>query len=351
MSQPTHLTLRQMLEGMTLVFDPAAAGELDAAIQFDVTGPEPGSYYLRVAHGDCTFHLGDASDPTLTISTPSDVWLRVSQGQLDGQEALIQGLYQANGDLSLLMQMGTLFNSENGVDDVSAYAAAPDQRPAGPLPLPGMAWLTVAFVPWMAMWITFDIPSISRWFSVGLPFVLALSIVGYRLAFDRPTWMEWGGLGFFTLAGLLTLVGNPAFALLGSVIGSIVMASLWLSSLVFQEMPLCGEYSKWGYIKPLWRTSLFIHPNAVISLMWGWQFLVASLFGIGAGLLPEIWVILTVIRYLLLVPAFMFTSVYQKGAATRPIADVEQAMARIRYGAILGMVAAVAMIVATWLWL
>ena len=47
----------------------------------------------------------------------------------------------------------------------------------------------------------------------------------------------------------------------------------------------------------------------------------------------------------------MFTSAYQKGAATRPIADVEQAMARIRYGAVLGLAVAVAMIVATWLWL
>jgi len=87
-------------------------------------------------------------------------------------------------------------------------------------------------------------------------------------------------------------------------------------------MPLCGDYSKWGYVKRLWRTSLFIHPNAAISLMWGWQFLVGSLFGGGAILVPHLGTVLTVIRYLLLVPAWVFTFAYQKGADRRSIARI-----------------------------
>jgi len=42
----TNLNLRQMLEGMPLIFNPAAAEGLDATIQFDVTGDEPGTYHL-----------------------------------------------------------------------------------------------------------------------------------------------------------------------------------------------------------------------------------------------------------------------------------------------------------------
>ena len=70
----TSLNLRQTLEGMPLVFDPAAAGELTATIQFDVSGPEPGAYHLRIGGGECTFHEGTTASPSLTISTPSDVW-------------------------------------------------------------------------------------------------------------------------------------------------------------------------------------------------------------------------------------------------------------------------------------
>jgi len=60
MAKPVNLTLRQMLEGMTLTFDAAAAGDMDATLQFNVTGAEPGTYYLRIAEGDCTFHLDTA---------------------------------------------------------------------------------------------------------------------------------------------------------------------------------------------------------------------------------------------------------------------------------------------------
>jgi len=81
-----------MLEGMTLVFDPDTAGDLAATIQFDVHGEEPGCYHLRIAAGDCTFHRGEAEAPTLTITTPSEVWLQISKGELSGQEALMQGL-------------------------------------------------------------------------------------------------------------------------------------------------------------------------------------------------------------------------------------------------------------------
>lgn len=110
------------------------------------------------------------------------------------------------------------------------------------------------------------------------------------------------------------------------------MGALWLVTLVFASMPLCGDYSKWGYIKRLWRTNLFTHPNAAISLMWGWQFLVGSLFGGGVILLPHLGIVLTVIRYVLLIPAWVFTFAYQKGADSRRITNINRALAQMRTG-------------------
>ena len=82
--------------------------------------------------------------------------------------------------------------------------------------------------------------------------------------------------------------------------------------------------------------------------MWGWQFLVASLFGSGAILLPHLETVLTVIRYMLLVPAFVFTFAYQKGADSRPIANVDRALAQMRTRAIVGLVVAVGMVFTIW---
>ena len=102
MKIPPHLSFRQTLEGMSLSFNPSAANGLNVAMQFDISGNEPGLYHLRIAAGECTFHDGPIDDPSLTINTPSEVWLAISRGEMGGQEALMQGLYTAQGDLSLL---------------------------------------------------------------------------------------------------------------------------------------------------------------------------------------------------------------------------------------------------------
>ncbi len=75
----TILTLRQMIEGMPLAFNRQAAAGLKAVIQFNMSGLEPGIYHLVIDSGDCTFHSGRASKPTLTINAPSEVWLQIAR--------------------------------------------------------------------------------------------------------------------------------------------------------------------------------------------------------------------------------------------------------------------------------
>ena len=328
-----NLNLRQTIEGMTLTFQPDAARGLTAIIQFDVNGAEPGIYHLGIADGECIFHSGPVDDATLTIITPSDVWLRVSCGEISGQEALMQGLYTADGDLSLLLKLDSLFKSS----DQTSFEADPAQRPAGPLALSGMTWMTVAFVPWIIHWVTFDIGGISRWISIGLPLLLVLLIVGYRQVYNKPTWMDWGGAAYFVLAGILVATGIPSFEVWGSIASSLAMGGVWLSSLLFAATPLSAEYSRWKFVTALWRNSMFIYPNAVISLMWGYQFIAASLFGATAIALPAQMVLFTVVRYLLLVPAFIFTSQFQKRVTELKVDDYEKTMSRIRFWAGLGL--------------
>jgi len=140
-------SLRQTLEGMCLRFDPSAAGGLVATLQFEVSGDEPGTYHLQLEDGECTFHSGPAGSPSLVFCTPSDVWLRISQGELSGSDALMQGLYEVQGDPGLLMRMASLFPPG---DDL-AIEASRDQRPAGPIPIAGNHWMAIDFLPWIVL--------------------------------------------------------------------------------------------------------------------------------------------------------------------------------------------------------
>jgi len=339
-----HSNLRQLLEGMTLTFNARAAGDLTATIQFVVSAPHSGKYFLRMANGVCAFHIGTANSPTLTITTPSDVWLQIASGELNPQQALMQGMYKANGDFGLLLKMGELFKPSANL----TIDAPRDQHPGGPLALAGMTWLTVALAPTIVYWVLFNLP-VNPWVTVGVPLVLSLVILGYRMIFDRPTWLEVGVALFFVLmAALLQVPGSMRW---GSVFASLVMGGIWLSSLVFSEMPVSAAYSKWSVVRALWGLSLFIHPNAVISLLWGWQFIVASALGMAAIWLSNLRVPFTIAQYGLILPASWFTTWYQKGIRNRRVADVDKALAQIRILATigLGVIGVMTLVIGVWL--
>lgn len=93
-------------------FNPKAANDLRADLQFCVTGQESGDYVLRIADGSCTVHTGKVVCPALVVHTPSEVWLQIARGELNGQTAFTQGLYRTEGDIRLLMRMSELFSGK-----------------------------------------------------------------------------------------------------------------------------------------------------------------------------------------------------------------------------------------------
>jgi multimeric flavodoxin WrbA/putative sterol carrier protein len=106
-----RLTCRDIISGMPTAFNAEAAGDLVAVIYYRVTGEEPGDYYLEIDKGICTFHEGTPASPTLTIETPSEVWISISLGELSGLKAFMKRKYKTSGDLGLLMKLNSLFRS------------------------------------------------------------------------------------------------------------------------------------------------------------------------------------------------------------------------------------------------
>ena len=95
---------------MPSAFKATAAEGLDAIYQFEVSGDENLVAHLRISKGVCTYQEGSADKPNLIIKTPADVWLKISRGELSGQQAFLEGRYKAEGDMSLLLKMNHLFS-------------------------------------------------------------------------------------------------------------------------------------------------------------------------------------------------------------------------------------------------
>jgi multimeric flavodoxin WrbA/putative sterol carrier protein len=103
--------MRLLLRGMAATFNSQAAGDLKATVQFEVTGKQTGDWFLSIENGKCTYEEGKTNAPNLTIKTPSQVWLAIANKEMDGQQAFMEGKYNAMGDMSLLMRMKALFGS------------------------------------------------------------------------------------------------------------------------------------------------------------------------------------------------------------------------------------------------
>lgn len=102
-------TCLELLKMMPMGFKAGAAGDLNAVFQFEITGSEEFVAHLTIADGKCVFHEGSHEKPGVIIKSPADVWLGISNGELDGQGAFMSGRYRVEGNIALLMRLKGLF--------------------------------------------------------------------------------------------------------------------------------------------------------------------------------------------------------------------------------------------------
>jgi putative sterol carrier protein len=101
----------ELIEGMPGAFNPEAAEDLQGSIQFLISGDDGGQWVLSISEGKCEVREGRIPDPSLTIESSGEVWVKMARGEIDRPKALLQGLYKVQGDFSLLSRMPQLFGS------------------------------------------------------------------------------------------------------------------------------------------------------------------------------------------------------------------------------------------------
>ena len=109
MTQELPSSIKEVMDAMPTAFQPDKAAGVNATIQFNFTGDETGNYSVKVGDGKCDVSEGTADSPTVTINSPSEVWLKIMRRELDGATAFMSGQFTFTGDMGVLMQMQNWF--------------------------------------------------------------------------------------------------------------------------------------------------------------------------------------------------------------------------------------------------
>lgn len=102
-------SIREAMEHTPEAFRPEKAQGVNATIQYNFTGDEPGNWVVKIADGKCEVSEGTADNANVTINAPSDVWLKILRRELDGATAFMSGQFTFTGDMGILMQMQSWF--------------------------------------------------------------------------------------------------------------------------------------------------------------------------------------------------------------------------------------------------
>lgn len=106
---PPIQSVREYMDALRGSFDPSRAAGQSATVQYVFTGTVTGACYLRVTDGALTVGEGQASGPTVTVTSDFATWMRIVNYDHDPLMAWQEGLYTVEGDMEKLIECDAWF--------------------------------------------------------------------------------------------------------------------------------------------------------------------------------------------------------------------------------------------------
>ena len=107
MAEP--LSVKPIFEAMPFSLNKEAVKEAAAVYQFNLSGEGGGQFVIAIKNGACTVQEGVTPAPDATISAAAADYLSVVTGAVPFGLAYINGRLKVEGDLRLVLRLGTYF--------------------------------------------------------------------------------------------------------------------------------------------------------------------------------------------------------------------------------------------------
>jgi putative sterol carrier protein len=103
------LTVKAVFEGMPGAFQADAAAGVDVVFQWEISGPQGGSWSVVVKDKTCEVIEGSHSSPTTTLKMGDENFVKMISGELNAMNAYTSGKLKIEGDLMKSQLVEKLF--------------------------------------------------------------------------------------------------------------------------------------------------------------------------------------------------------------------------------------------------
>ena len=104
-----EITIEELMNRMPKAFLPDKAGDVEAVIQYHLTGEEAGDWVVRIGDGKCEVEQGTTEDATMTLRADSQDYKDIILGTLDPLTAFIQQKVKLTGNLNMALGLTKYF--------------------------------------------------------------------------------------------------------------------------------------------------------------------------------------------------------------------------------------------------
>ena len=111
-------TIDQIISAMPSRFNAAAARDLDAVLQFRLSGDRARDFHCIISAGSCSIDEGLHPNPTLTMRMSAQTYVDMVMGRISGQQAFFRRKLRYEGPLSLAIRIHTFFTAPRTTENV-----------------------------------------------------------------------------------------------------------------------------------------------------------------------------------------------------------------------------------------
>jgi putative sterol carrier protein len=217
------------------------------------------TYQLVLGKTSCVCKKEEFLPYTIRIEVPFENWIAISDGKLNGKEALFQHKYRVIGNFSAITFLERCFS--NKVNTKNTAEDKPKKR---------AMWLFI--VPWTVFWMAVPL---SPDFGVYIALAITAALPLFS-AIRKLTVYDTVSVFFVTVLSILTITDcNLPIIVTGSY-G--LFSLLWLVSAV-TPIPLSAWYSSERHGgNAAFNNPLFLLTNKIISIGWGIIYIISCLW-------------------------------------------------------------------------